>query len=319
MEGRIKASDQLPVVPDQLPTVPEPLPRASRLTNDTINALAGATAGLIAGVAVCPLDVAKTKLQIQGSFKLPEDRKRYRGISGTIHTIVKEDGIRGLYRGLTPMVVGYLPTWAIYFSVYGKIQKPGGYYTPLHTMVSAVVAGATSTICTNPIWVIKTRLMAQGQHTAWQYRGIFDAAKTIFQKEGPLAFYSGLGSALLGLPHVAIQFPTYEFLKRKLYSPNAPDWYQVLTYLTSSVLSKIVASSITYPHEVVRSRQQISGALGDKRYSTIIKTVSTLYRQEGWRGFYAGLGTNICRAVPASAVTLMTYEMVSHFLRSRYL
>lgn len=307
------------MLPSQLPVVSVPATKPMALSNDSINALAGATAGLVAGVAVCPLDVAKTKLQIQGSFKLAEDRSRYRGIAGTIRTIVTEDGFRGLYRGLTPMVVGYLPTWAIYFFVYGKIQKPGKDYTAAHTMLSAVVAGASSTLCTNPIWVIKTRLMAQGHHTSWQYDGIFDAARQIFKKEGPLAFYSGLGSALLGLPHVAIQFPTYEFLKRKLHSPSAPNWYQVVTYLTSSVLSKIIASSITYPHEVVRSRQQISGALGDQRYSSILKTVVALYRNEGWRGFYAGLGTNICRAVPASAVTLMTYETVSHFLRQRYL
>lgn len=39
-------------------------------------------------------------------------------IVGTLSRIWKEEGIRGLYRGLTPTVVGYIPTWAIYFTAY---------------------------------------------------------------------------------------------------------------------------------------------------------------------------------------------------------
>lgn len=106
------------------------------------------------------------------------------------------DGLRGLYRGLGPTILGYLPTWAIYFAVYDGIKTKFGEaplgavaapsnnssapgrksniypaaqakgYQPLarehpwglHIM-SAMVAGSTSTVCTNPLWVIKTRFM----------------------------------------------------------------------------------------------------------------------------------------------------------------
>jgi solute carrier family 25 folate transporter 32 len=96
-----------------------------------------------------------------------------------------------LYRGLGPTILGYLPTWAIYFAVYDGIktrfgEPPLGISTPvakserlypapsakgyqpivrehpwsLH-ILSAMTAGATSTICTNPFWVIKTRFMVR--------------------------------------------------------------------------------------------------------------------------------------------------------------
>jgi solute carrier family 25 (mitochondrial folate transporter), member 32 len=97
-----------------------------------------------------------------------------------------------MYRGLGPTLLGYLPTWAIYFSVYDGIKRYFGEpplaasvsshsrdrriypaaqvkgYQPamrehpwtLH-ICSAMVAGATSTICTNPLWVIKTRFMVR--------------------------------------------------------------------------------------------------------------------------------------------------------------
>lgn len=100
--------------------------------------------------------------------------------------------MRGLYRGLGPTILGYLPTWAIYFAVYDGIKTRFGElplgidtlvatkserlypapsakgYQPivrehpwsLH-ILSAMIAGATSTVCTNPFWVIKTRFMVR--------------------------------------------------------------------------------------------------------------------------------------------------------------
>lgn len=104
----------------------------------------------------------------------------------TVKSIWRHHGLRGMYRGLGPTILGYLPTWAIYFAVYDGIKTYFGEiplgdvmprdriypaaqvkgYQPvarehpwsLH-IFSAMAAGATSTICTNPLWVIKTRFM----------------------------------------------------------------------------------------------------------------------------------------------------------------
>ena len=86
--------------------------------------LSGGLAGAISGVVTCPLDVIKTKLQAQGGFQSVRDpsSSTYRGVSGTAATILKEDGVRGMYRGLGPMLLGYVPTWAVYLTVYNKSQ-----------------------------------------------------------------------------------------------------------------------------------------------------------------------------------------------------
>jgi solute carrier family 25 folate transporter 32 len=42
---------------------------------------------------------------------------------GTGKTIFREDGIRGLYQGLGPMLLGYLPTWAVYLAVYDRSRE----------------------------------------------------------------------------------------------------------------------------------------------------------------------------------------------------
>jgi solute carrier family 25 folate transporter 32 len=136
---------------------------------------------------------------------------------------------------------------------------------------SSIVAGASSTMVTNPIWVIKTRLMAQVSRKSsasndarppWHYRSTLDAAKKMYRTEGVLSFYSGLTPALLGLTHVAVQFPAYEYLKTKFtgqgmgMSKEGDTRSHWVGVLSASVLSKIMASSATYPHEVIRTRLQ---------------------------------------------------------------
>jgi solute carrier family 25 folate transporter 32 len=96
--------------------------RVSRLPDGPINALCGASAGVASGIVTCPLDVIKTRLQAQGSFR-PRNhtgptRVVYKGLTGTARIIWSQDGIRGLYRGLGPMLLGYIPTWAVYMSTY---------------------------------------------------------------------------------------------------------------------------------------------------------------------------------------------------------
>jgi solute carrier family 25 folate transporter 32 len=90
--------------------------------------VAGGIAGAVSGIVSCPLDVIKTKLQAQGGFKVPRDSSTlstaaYRGVRGTAQTIWKEEGLRGMYRGLGPMLLGYVPTWAVYLTVYNKAQS----------------------------------------------------------------------------------------------------------------------------------------------------------------------------------------------------
>lgn len=106
---------------------------------------------------------------------------------GTIDFIWKHQGVRGFYRGLGPTLLGYLPSWGIYFLVYDGAKRAFGEapdsqskktvffpaaqvkgYQPvmrehpwsLH-LLSAMAAGTASTLATNPLWVVKTRFMVR--------------------------------------------------------------------------------------------------------------------------------------------------------------
>lgn len=343
---------------------------STKFSAGNVNTFSGATAGFAAAIATCPLDVIKTKLQAQGAFfnpglqhKGPPVGDMYRGLVGTARVIIRQDGVRGLYRGITPMLLGYTPTWAVYMTVYragseyfynhGYGETPGKMF--MCRMAAAVMAGCCSTLTTNPIWVIKTRFMSQasrsasdGTKTPWHYSNTMDAARQIYRSEGLAAFYAGLAPAMLGLTHVAIQFPLYEYLKGrfaglKLGEEPAPN--EVQTRQTAwgisaaTVISKVCASTATYPHEVLRTRlqtqqrlhpeyahngagehsQSISssrriantdGVAYQPRYRGLVYTFRTILKEEGWRAFYSGLGTNLVRAVPSAVTTMLTFETV---------
>lgn len=100
---------------------------AVRVPEAYVVPVSGGIAGAVSGLISCPLDVIKTKLQAQGGFKIQKDAVKlstaaYRGVLGTAETIWREEGVRGMYRGLGPMLLGYVPTWAVYLTVYNKAQ-----------------------------------------------------------------------------------------------------------------------------------------------------------------------------------------------------
>lgn len=101
---------------------------ATKVPNFYIAPFCGASAGVASGIVTCPLDVIKTKLQAQGGFArrggpAAEAKAVYRGMLGTGKLIVREDGLRGLYQGLGPMLLGYLPTWAVYLAIYDRSRE----------------------------------------------------------------------------------------------------------------------------------------------------------------------------------------------------
>ncbi|KAG2197702.1 hypothetical protein INT47_007936 [Mucor saturninus] len=275
------------------------------------HSIAGAGAGIISSVVTCPLDVVKTRLQNQGRQEVGV--VEYKGTVGTLKRIRLEEGFRGLYRGLGPTVVGYLPTWAIYFTVYDyckiawakDLGHPGNDWM-LH-IASAMTAGMASTSLTNPVWVIKTRFMSQSKRSPNRYNNIFDAFSTIARNEGIRGFYKGLGPSLIGVSHVAIQFPLYEKLRSSLSEANVQS--DTANILLASAVSKMVASTATYPHEVIRTRLQ-NQLVKPYKYKGICHAVKVILYEESIRGFYKGISTNLLRTVPSSAITILTYELI---------
>lgn len=291
------------------------------------SAIAGACAGFVSSIVTCPLDVIKTRLQVRSIVFGHEsaDHKGFSSVSRVVSRIWNEDGLRGFYRGLGPTVVGYLPTWAIYFCVYDAGKKffsreiPHVQNHPFTVHIaSAMVAGATSTTVTSPMWVIKTRCMLQNSSLPedLRYRNIIDAFVKIYTREGFPAFYKGLLPSLLGVFHVVVQFPLYEHFKSLTAEAQRGEPLTSGSILLCSGGSKMLASIVTYPHEVLRTRLQMipvtttQNGITRTHCAGLVQTFLSIAKNEGLPGFYRGMGVNLVRTVPSSGLTILTYVCI---------
>lgn len=297
---------------------------SSPSTRDLIcHAGAGAAAGTIAATFVCPLDVIKTRLQVHG---LPSGQRGGSIIITSLRDIMRSEGFRGLYRGLSPTIVALLPNWTVYFTVYehlkGLLHSDGDEGHQLSfgkNMVAAAGAGASTAIATNPLWVVKTRLQTQGMRPGVvPYTGMISAFTRIIHEEGIRGLYSGIIPSLVGISHVAIQFPAYERLKLYMAKRDNTTVEKLSpgSLAIASSLSKITASVTTYPHEVIRSRLQEQGQARNvaPQYSGVIDCIKKVFRKEGLPGFYRGCATNLLRTTPSAVITFTSYEMIHRSL-----
>ncbi|OAA77659.1 Mitochondrial carrier domain protein [Akanthomyces lecanii RCEF 1005] len=296
-----------------------------------VESIAGLSAGTIATLVVHPLDIVKTRMQIYRSVsdplsKPPTTVRLLRSLTANPRPIAS------LYRGLTPNLVGNASSWASFFFFKSRFERllaqrhgtaandevrpsAGDYF------VASALAGAATSVLTNPVWVLKTRMLSSDHGAQGAYPSMTAGARTILRTEGVLGFYRGLGVSLIGVLHGAVQFAVYEPLKRAYYGRRlrrcgvASQASPMSTEATVAISScaKLIAGAATYPYQVVRSRLQNYHA--DERFGRGARgVVARIWREEGLRGFYRGVVPGVVRVMPATWVTFLVYENVKFHL-----
>ena len=153
------------------------------------HAFSGIMAGTIATICMNPLDLIKVQFQVDttdrrklshpGVHKPNAFVRRILGIDvlqdmgNALRDIVRRDGVSGLYRGLSPNVIGNSTSWGLYFLFYTMIKEfmsdraiqrdasASRALTPGQHLLAATESGAITALLTNPIWVVNTRMTAR--------------------------------------------------------------------------------------------------------------------------------------------------------------
>lgn len=155
------------------------------------NAAAGATAGFATVATFHPLDVVRTRFQVSGGRGL-SDVPPYRNTAHAVYTIARSEGLRGLYAGFYPAVLGSTVSWGLYFFFYNRakqryLQGKDDQLRPFDHLVSAAEAGALVCLFTNPIWLVKTRMQLQTPGHTSPYSGFSARCSENYSDRGGMA------------------------------------------------------------------------------------------------------------------------------------
>jgi solute carrier family 25 protein 34/35 len=180
----------------------------------------GATGGAVGS----PLYLVKTRLQSRSSHVAVGDQYNYSGIVDAFRKIVKEDGLKGLLRGVKAAAVRVSIGSSLQLPTYDQTKHKLQEHFPdvfkegilLHVS-SSIVSGLAVTTAMNPFDVISTRIYNQSANKGKgeQYKGIIDCGMRAIKTEGPMSLYKGWIAHLTRLmPHTMLTFVFLEQLKK---------------------------------------------------------------------------------------------------------
>lgn len=229
---------------------------------DTVTHLvAGGVGGTVGAIVTCPLEVVKTRLQSSSSgFEiagLPGNQRAAGSVYQCLRQVLVQEGIAGLFRGLGPNLVGVAPSRAIYFWAYSSCKTSlnrqalfGQRDTPLVHLTSAAAAGCVSSVTTNPIWVVKTRLQLDREQKPTSLGNVI---KQISKESGIRGFYLGLTASIYGISETVVHFVVYEHLKKRMSTwlgqrHDQHDMKHFLGFMACGAASKTGATCLAYPH-----------------------------------------------------------------------
>lgn len=265
-----------------------------------VSLISGGCAGTSTDLAFFPIDTLKTRLQAKGGF-------------------FANGGWKGIYRGLGSCVVASAPSASLFFVTYDYMKtqtKDIASLPAVGHMISASCGEIAACLVRVPAEVIKQRTQAGilgvgSKATSWSnFLYLFQNKSG----EGVIkGLYRGWNTTILReIPFTIIQFPLYEWLKKK-WSAYEGDKLSLLKGATCGSIAGGIAAALTTPLDVVKTRIMLNKeAIGP------LSLVKTMISEEGYRVFLNGIGPRTCWISAGGAIFLGCYELVHTTLTSYY-
>ncbi|XP_060735940.1 mitochondrial 2-oxodicarboxylate carrier isoform X1 [Tachysurus vachellii] len=282
--------------------------------------IAGGSAGLVEICLMHPLDVVKTRFQIQRGIGDPNS---YKGLGDCFRTIFHKEGMYGFYKGILPPILAETPKRAVKFFTFEQYKNLLSYTTisqGLALSLAGLGSGLTEALVVNPFEVVKVSLQAN-RHSFKVQPSTFSQARMIINSDGfgLRGLNKGLTSTLgrHGIFNM-IYFGFYFNVKDNLPASKDPR-LEFMRKFTIGLVSGTISSCVNIPFDVAKSRIQGPQPVpGEIKYRTCFQTMTLVYREEGCLALYKGLIPKIMRLGPGGAVMLLVYEYVSGWLQRNW-
>lgn len=195
--------------------------------------LSGSAAGGTAVICTYPLELARTKLAFQvenspscrfgmvGGHSWPV----YNGIQDVVKSVYNEGGVRALYRGVGPTLVGVLPYAGIQFYVYEELKRqiPEEHLKSIMLrLCCGAVAGFLGQTISYPLDVVRRDMQLEDLHKgSAKYNNALTGLIAVIRKEGQRQFFAGLCTNYIKVvPTVAVGFAAYDMMRLWLGVPS---------------------------------------------------------------------------------------------------
>ncbi|KAM9458824.1 kidney mitochondrial carrier protein 1-like isoform 2-T2 [Salvelinus alpinus] len=259
----------------------------------------GGLASVTAECGTFPIDLTKTRLQVQGQVGDSKYREiRYRGMLHAIGRICREEGISALYSGLAPAMLRQASYGTIKIGTYQSfksllVDRPED-ETLLTNVLCGVLSGVISSSIANPTDVLKIRMQAQGSVIQGSMVGNFI---NIYQQEGTRGLWKGVSlTAQRAAIVVGVELPAYDLAKKHLIL-DCHMGDNIYTHFLSSFACGLAGALASNPIDVVRTRM-MNQTCGAVTYQGTLDCLLQTSRSEGFMALYKGFFPNWLRLGP---------------------
>ncbi|CAO2653847.1 Nn.00g105800.m01.CDS01 [Neocucurbitaria sp. VM-36] len=318
------------------------------------HALSGAAGTAVSKLITYPLDLVITRLQVQRQLQNDGKPPHYNGILDAIEKIYeREGGLPAFYSGVLQETVKGVADSFLFFLAYSYIRqkrlsaRDGGKSLPaLEEIGVGVVAGAFSKFFTTPIQQIVTRkqtaaMMGSDPTTSIPpLTNTADIAREINREKGLQGFWSGYSASLILTLNPSITMLLHKVLLRLLVPRAKRDAPGARITFLLAAISKALASTITYPFSLAKTRAQVSAQkpsattgetsekeeaenlLGSRavraRQRTVFSTILRIAQTEGLWGLYQGLGAEVLKGFFSHGITMLMKDRIHTAIISLY-
>nr|XP_009678789.1 PREDICTED: kidney mitochondrial carrier protein 1 isoform X2 [Struthio camelus australis] len=263
----------------------------------------GGLASITAECGTFPIDLTKTRLQVQGQVNDAKYKEiRYRGMVHALVRICKEEGLKALYSGIAPAMLRQASYGTIKIGTYQSLKRMIVEHPEDETLtinvVCGVLSGVISSSIANPTDVLKIRMQAQGSMIQGGMMGNFIK---IYQKEGTKGLWKGVSlTAQRAAIVVGVELPVYDLMKKHIIMSGFMG-DTVYTHFVSSFTCGLAGAIASNPVDVVRTRMMNQQSQRNGTHSSYKGTLDCLlqtWKNEGFFALYKGFWPNWLRLGP---------------------
>ncbi|KAM7456380.1 hypothetical protein BLSTO_02858 [Blastocystis sp. subtype 1] len=214
----------------------------------------------------------------------------------TVKSSVHNNGVRVLWRGMSPTLLACIPAHALYFSIYESTKV---YLGGKNTVAGALASLAHDAVMT-PLDVVKQRMQLG------LYPRPFVALRSILRTEGVRALYSSyFTTILMNMPNAAVLVVTNDWMKSVL-NPSGKQNYGA--FLVSGFFAGALSGFVTCPLDVIKTRIQTQAGGVSRKYVGFWRTLKLMVKEEGIQSLFMGVSTRVIQQAPSAAVSWTTPE-----------